>query len=222
MLQRLFVLIFCSSAIWSAFCAGEGASTECRKSATFLTPIDAADYRKYAPDREVQMQHLALNVTPDFTNRTIRGEATLTFAAVSKPVSEVKLDSIDLTVDDVNCSEKLQGYEVTREKIIVTFATPLPVGKATTVTIKYHAEPKSGLYFRTPDMGYPAGDTHLFTQGEAIEARHWYPSLDSPNQRFTSEITCHVPEGMTAVSNGKLVSETKDPPRLDGYSLEPG
>ena len=59
-------------------------------------------------------------------------------------------------------------------------------------------------------MGYPAGDTHLFSQGEAVEARHWYPSMDSPNQRFTSEITCHVPEGMTAVSNGKLVSETKD------------
>jgi aminopeptidase N len=59
-------------------------------------------------------------------------------------------------------------------------------------------------------MGYKEGDTHLFTQGEAIEARHWYPCFDAPNEKFTSEITCRVPEGMTVLSNGKLVSEEKE------------
>jgi aminopeptidase N len=60
-------------------------------------------------------------------------------------------------------------------------------------------------------MGYKEGDTELFSQGESILARHWYPCFDSPNAKFTSEVTCRDPAGMTAVSNGRLVSEEKDP-----------
>src|SRR5439155_21936315 len=74
----------------------------------------------------------------------------------------------------------------------------------------YRAEPTQGLYFRTPEMGYKAGDTHLYTQGEPTEARHWYPCFDAPNEKFTSEIVCRVPEGMTVLSNGRRVSEEKD------------
>jgi aminopeptidase N len=188
---------------------------ECYKSARFLAPLDSPDYRKYAPDRDVQMNHLALDITPDFTNRTIGGEAQLTFSATAKPVSQVRLDSVDLDIDQITSSYKIESYEVGLKKITVNFTPPLAPSNAVTLRIKYHAEPKAGLYFRTPEMGYPAGDTHFFSQGEESDSRQWFPCLDAPNQRFTSEVTCHVPEGMTAISNGKLVSETKD----DGTAL---
>ena len=63
---------------------------------------------------------------------------------------------------------------------------------------------------RAMQMGYAPEDTHLWTQGEPIEARHWYPSFDSPNEKFTSEVICRVPDGMVVLSNGKLMSEEKD------------
>jgi aminopeptidase N len=59
-------------------------------------------------------------------------------------------------------------------------------------------------------MGYKEGETHIFTQGEPVEARHWFPCFDSPNEKFTSEITCHVPQGMVVLSNGRLVSQDSD------------
>ncbi|MBN2133117.1 MAG: M1 family metallopeptidase, partial [Sedimentisphaerales bacterium] len=83
-------------------------------------------------------------------------------------------------------------------------------GEETTVIVTYDAEPRRGLYFRTPEMGYPAGDTHLFTQGESHEAPHWYPNYDYPNERFRSEVICRVPPEMTVVSNGRRVSEETD------------
>ena len=66
--------------------AGARAETEstairCVKSATFLAPMDSPDYRKYAPDRSVQMMHLALDITPDFKQRTIVAIATLRLKA---------------------------------------------------------------------------------------------------------------------------------------------
>ena len=65
------------------------------------------------------------------------------------------------------------------------------------------------MYFRTPEMGYRPGDTQVWSQGEPELHRYWYPGYDYPNQRFTSEVICHVPEGMKVVSNGSLVSQAK-------------
>ncbi len=181
-------------------------------SANFSAPGDAPVglQLQYAPDREVQVLHVALDVTPDFKQRTIAGRATITFKPILKPVREIKLDAVDLDVGAVTSTEKIQAYQVTADKIVITFATDIPVGRETSVTVTYQAEPEVGIYFRTPEMGYKEGDTHLFSQGEEIDARHWYPCFDSPNEKFTSEVTCHVPEGMTVISNGRLVSSEKD------------
>lgn len=182
----------------------------CAKNYAAFAPIDSAEHRKYAPDRKVDILHLALDVTPDFKQRTIAGTVTLTFKPIAKPLDQLTLDAIDLTVESVTASENILGFQATDKKIVIAFAAPIPVDKEARVTVTYRAQPAQGLYFRTPEMGYQPEDTHFFTQGEPIEGPHWYPSYDAPNEKFTSEITCRVPEGMVVLSNGKLVSETKD------------
>ena len=167
-------------------------------------PVDSSAYRKYAPDRRVDILHLALDVTPDFKARTLAGTATVTFKPIATPLEELRLDAVDLRIASVTSSEKLLGHQVTDREIVLTFAPPIPVGKEARVVVKYSAEPRKGLYFRTPEMGYP--ETHLWTQGEPSEARHWFPSFDHPVEKFTSEVTCHVPAGMVALSNGRQVS----------------
>ena len=189
----------------------ESLEIHCLKSGAFFAAPDSSDYLKYAPDRHVDILHLALDVTPDFSNRTVAVKSITTFKPIAKPLEELSLDAVDLTVDSVEASEAVANYQVTDEKLIVTFAKPVPADKEVTVKIASRAEPVQGLYFRTPEMGYKEGDTHLFTQGEETEARYWYPSFDEPNEKFTSEVTCRVPEGMTVVSNGKLLSQANDP-----------
>jgi aminopeptidase N len=187
-----------------------GVDIECLKSASFLAPAEAGADHNYPPDREVNVTHLALDLTPDFKQRTFEGKETFQFKPNGKPVQELSLDAVDLAIVSVTSTEEIQGWQATPEKLIITFVTPVPMGKEATVTIAYRAQPTEGIYFRTPEMGYKEGDTHLFSQGEPIDARHWYPCFDSPNAKFTTEVTCRVPEGMMAVSNGRLVSEEKD------------
>jgi len=184
---------------------------ECLKTSAFFAPPDSPEYRKYVPDRAINVLNLAIDVTPDFTNRSVAGKTTINFEPIAKPLPELWLDAVNLRVSSLKSSEKVLDYQVTDEKIIVTFAEAIPAGKSAWVEVVYQAEPARGIYFRTPEMGYKPGDTHLFSQGEEIEARHWYPCPDAPNQKFTSEVTCRVPEGMTVISNGRKVSETKDP-----------
>ena len=194
-------------AAWAETVAHE---LRCHRATAAFAPVDSSEHRKYAPDREIDILHLALDITPDFKARTISGQAKLSFKPIAKPFRELRLDAVELAIESVTATEKVQGWQATDKKLIVTFAEEIPPEREASVTIQYHAEPTAGLYFRTPEMGYKEGDTHLFTQGEAIEARHWYPCFDEPNEKFTSEITCRVPEGMTVVANGRLVSEAKD------------
>src|SRR5262249_4238398 len=71
--------------------AEETAAIECLKSGAFFAAPDAADRLKYAPDREVDILHVAIDVTPDFTNRTVAGRTTIRFKALVKPVAELSL-----------------------------------------------------------------------------------------------------------------------------------
>ncbi len=166
--------------------------------------------RQYAPDRKVDILHIIIDVTPDFKTRTVAGATTVKFSPIAKPLTELRLDAVDLRVSSATSSTEIAGYSVTDEAITTTFGPPVPPGAETTLTIVYEAEPKRGLYFRTPEMGYREEDTHLFTQGQTHSAPHWYPSFDYPNERFTSEVICRVPQDMTVLSNGRLVSEEID------------
>src|SRR5215471_5840414 len=123
-------------------------SDECVESLNFLAPVDSAERLKYAAEREVQMVHLALEVWPDFKQRTIEATAVLRFKPVNKPAREVKFDAVDLRVHSLVSSEKLEAYQATDQNITVTFAEPLSMDKETAVTIAYSAEPQDGLYFR--------------------------------------------------------------------------
>ena len=166
--------------------------------------------RKYAPDRKADILHITIDVTPDFKTRTVAGATTIKFKPIAKPLTELRLDAIDLDVSCVTSSAQIEGYSVTDEAIIITFDPTIQPGVEATVKVLYEAEPKQGLYFRTPEMGYKEEDTHLFTQGESHEAPYWYPNYDYPNESSTSEVICRVPADMTALSNGRFVSEEID------------
>ena len=170
----------------------------------------SANGRHYTPDRVVDVLHVAIDVTPDFRRRTIAATTTLSFVPIARPVDSIRLHAYDLDVRKVSGSVAVADYQLCDHGIEVTFKEPIPAGQKASITIEYKTEPKDGLYFRTPEMGYRAEDVHLWTQGEPHLARHWFPSFDYPNERFTSEMTCRVPPEMTVVSNGRLVSEKVD------------
>lgn len=166
---------------------------------------------QYAPVRQVDVLHLKLDVTPDWDKKTVSGTSSITAKPIAEPVSVLKLDAVDIHVNAVRCEGgTVSDFISTRDSLQIVFDKPLQVGEEFRVDIDYFAQPNAGLYFRTPDMGYPESDTHIWTQGEAHEARHWFPCFDYPNERSSTEIVCHVPRDMTVLSNGKRMGEQID------------
>ncbi len=181
------------------------------------TTPDQPDYRKYAPDKKIDVLNLKLDVIPDFVHHTVKGTATLRAKPIGKPLDQLTLDGVNLTVSRLTSTEPVADYQVTETGIEINFKKSIAPGKEFQIEITYSAEPRKGLYFRTPRNGYPRSETHLWTQGEPHEARHWFPCYDYPNEKFTSEIICHVPRGMTVLSNGKQISDKADATGLVAY-----
>lgn len=161
-------------------------------------------FRKYAPHRHADYKHLKLEITPDFEDNSLNGTATIDLVPIGFPMKKLSLNAVDLDVSSVKANKEVEGWHNSEKTIDIVFKQPIPVGKKLQVVIKYFARPEDGLFFRTPSLGYSEQDTQLWTQGEPISHRHWFPSHDFPNERMTTEIICHVPEGMTVLSNGKL------------------
>ncbi len=180
--------------------------------ATLLPPGMELDGKyQYAPDRQVDVTHIKLDVTPHFVDKTVSGSASVTATVLAAPVDVLRLDAVNLAVTSVKCDNGVvKGFSCSDTDLQIVFEEPLQPGTSFTVTVDYTAEPGQGLYFRTPDMGYREGDTHIWTQGEAHEARHWFPCFDYPNERASTEIICHVPAEMTVLSNGELQGETAE------------
>ena len=167
--------------------------------------------RKYARDRLVDLLHLKLDVLPDFAQRTITATVEWSFKPIARPLPKITFDAVGLHIDDLKAEgAQVAGFQSTDEELIIDFAQPVVADSLVKLTIRYHVQPENGIYFRTPEMGYKKGDTQVWTQGEAELHRYWFPCYDYPNERYTSEVICHVPDGMEVVSNGHLVSKTKD------------
>lgn len=163
---------------------------------------------KYAPDRRIDVAHVKLDLTPDFETRSLEGNVELTFAPIAKSLREVRLDAVDLDIDKVEATVPVESWHAEKTELVIFFQEAIKPGNEITVSIDYGVFPEHGWYFRTEAMGYPAGDDHFFTQGEPQRHSHWFPGYDYPNERFTSEVICRVPEGMTVLSNGTLVEES--------------
>lgn len=172
----------------------------------------AQSTRHYAPSRLVDVVHLKIDVIPDFKSRSISGWTTITFRPIAKPLSEWKLDIKNLLIRDVKSETPIADYTATTDDLTILFDPPIQPDQQVNVAIEHYAEPTQGVYYRTPDMGYPETDAQLWTHGETHEARHWFPCFDHPNERSSTEVICHAPTDMTVLSNGRLVSESKADP----------
>lgn len=165
----------------------------------------------YAPVRKVDVQHIKLDITPNFKERTIGGSTTIRFVPLRNAIDVLKLDAVDLSITSVDASTPVSEFDSTSKDLTIAFAEPIPVGQESWVTIEHHCQPQGGFYFRTPEMGYPEEDTHCWTQGESHYARQWFPCFDYPNEKSTTEVICHVPSDMTVISNGRNLGESIDP-----------
>jgi aminopeptidase N len=161
----------------------------------------------YAPSLSFTITHMRLEIEPDFQNLKIGGQQSLSIMTL-QDIDTIELDAAELQVDKISAADRLD-FRNLDDKIIVKLGGTLKEGNKTEIYISYTAKPRKGFYFVAPDKYYPDKYQEAWTQGETTEARYWFPCIDHPRVKFSSEVSVIVPIGFTAISNGKLLSVEK-------------
>jgi aminopeptidase N len=94
------------------------------------------------------------------------------------------------------------------QELVVTPAAGLVQGKTFTVAVEYAGTP---LVVTDPDQsieGWVPTDDGAFVVNEPQGSPGWYPVNDNPRDKATYDFRVSVPEGLTVMANGVLVSET--------------
>jgi aminopeptidase N len=150
---------------------------------------------------------LTLDYTPS-GNRLV-GTAVIT-ARATQSLSQFDLDfrmQNSITRLLVNGTPASFAYAEGQE-LVVTPAAGIVQGKTFTVTVDYAGQP---LVVTDPDQsieGWVPTDDGAFVVNEPQGSPGWYPVNDNPRDKATFDFRVTVPDGLTVMSNGVLVSET--------------
>lgn len=170
-----------------------------------------ADQRVYPPDRLADHKRMVLRIDiPDMNTPRFDAVQTLTLAPISKPLSTLTLNAVELDIRKVQMNGRDLTFSYDGEALSVTFDPPLPAGKDATITTTYSCTaPVDGLFWLTDDNGMAGRPAQIHTQGQPETNRYWFPCHDFPNERLATELVVTVPDtGFTVSSNGELRDES--------------
>ncbi len=105
------------------------------------------------------------------------------------------------------------AWRHTGDTLVLRLPRPLALGDTARFVIAYHGRVLGGhgLRFFEADSFAPARPRQLWSQGEAMENHHWFPTYDFPNDPLTWELVVTAPAGMRAIGNGTLLREVTNP-----------
>jgi aminopeptidase N len=181
----------------------------------------ATEPLRTAVDRPIDIIDIRLELRVDLPKKLVEGTATLQIRGL-RALKHMELDAVDFHVKKVTLGLDTgppHPVQFTHDgkKLTILPATPWPAGQEATLCVDYRVEnPKAGLHFFGPTAAEPEAPLIVWSDGEPISNRSWFPCIDAPDERQTTEIVVTVPEGFEAISNGKLVTRK---PSSDGKSV---
>ncbi|MGW4561804.1 M1 family metallopeptidase [Streptomyces sp. NPDC004561] len=135
------------------------------------------------------------------------GRTTLT-ARATQNLSSFDLDLQQLEITRVEVNGRRAEFTRDGDEVTVTPRRSLERGRTFRVSVTYGGvpQPLSGPIVFGSKYGWMKTADGVFVACEPNAASTWFPSSDHPSDKATYDIRIKAPEGLTAVSNGRLVS----------------
>jgi aminopeptidase N len=168
-----------------------------------------------APAREktFDAQHYIIRSTFDRQQKIYYGDTTVQVKPLKDGFSTLIVDAVGLKIDSITLDPegvKLEHKQI-GEQLHIPLGRTFSANEMVSVRFKYSAKPKKGVYF--VDASNAEENVHssqVWTQGEAEESRHWFPSYDFPDDKATTEQYLTVQKDEMAISNGELLATTEN------------
>ncbi len=151
--------------------------------------------------------HYSLDFGYNPTTRRLDGTATIR-ATATQDLSRFDLDLRGFDISRLEVNGVAAAFTRDGQELVITPQSGLPAGAAFTVTVDYAGEPSVVTDSDQSIEGWVPTDDGAFVVGEPQGSPAWYPVNDNPRDKATFDFTVTVPEGLTVMANGVLVSQT--------------
>jgi aminopeptidase N len=169
-------------------------------------PYDSASVPR---ERWVDFKHLDLKISFQPAFAVVEGEVKHDFTVLREKLDSLELDGPDIRIKSVTHNGSDLKYASRKEKIAVYFSKPLLRGTNNSITIRYEANPRKGIYFVGWNDATNRCRKQIWTQGQGIDNRHWIPMFDNMNDKITTDVRVRMDKRFKVLSNGELRSSSE-------------
>ena len=151
------------------------------------------------------VSHYGLDLSYEPGANELSGTATIT-ATATQDLSRFDLDLRGFTISRLDVDGRSATFTRDGQELIVTPRRGIQSGAAFTVVVGYAGTP---MVMTDPDFsieGWVPTDDGAFVVGEPQGSPAWYPVNDNPRDKATFDFSVSVPDGLTVMANGVLVS----------------
>lgn len=164
-----------------------------------------------------------LEVSFDWANTRMSGKETLTAKPHFYATDSLILDAKGMEIKSVSIDGKALNYTYANDFLRIHLGKTYMKNETYNVVIDYVAKPEErttggssaitsdkGLYFINPKGLESNKMPQIWTQGETEASSVWFPTIDQPNIKTKQEVYITVDDKYATLSNGKLISSTKN------------
>ena len=155
----------------------------------------------------IDVQDYDLRLAYDPGSRKLDGTATLRVVATQN-LSRFDLDLRELTLGVVTVDGAPARTARSGQELQITPQREIRKGAAFTVVVPYSGVPKVVVDADGSSEGFVPTRDGAVVVNEPQGSPGWYPANDTPRDKATYTVAMTVPNGLTAVGNGSLVSQT--------------
>lgn len=190
--------------------------------------------------KEFDLIHTKLEVDFNYHQQQLYGKATITLQPHFYPKQILVLDAKQFYIKEVSLvtgdnSRESLPYEYDSLQLKIQLKKSYKAGEKLTVYIDYTANPEErkaggsaaisgdkGLYFINPLGEDSLKPIQIWTQGETESNSCWFPTIDKPNQKMTTELFINHAKKYVSLSNGVLAAsnDVNDSTVIDYWKMD--
>jgi aminopeptidase N len=163
-------------------------------------------YYPLAGNGGYNVRHYSLHLDYLRAGNQLDGTAVI-LARATQGLRSFNLDLRGFAISRLTVNGLAAGYSRDGQELTVTPRLPLREGAAFVVRVDYAGEPEEVIDPDGSSEGWVPTEDGAFVVNEPQGSPGWYPANDNPRDKATFDIEITVPEGITAIGNGRLLSQ---------------
>ena len=170
-------------------------------------------------DFDFERMRLVVEFEPE--KGLVKGKITHFFSPIRQKVDSFFLDGPGINIKEAKLNGQAITFKTNSNGITFYPSRSLIWNEKDSLSITYEAYPRKGIYFIGWNDPTNVSRKQLWTQGQGIDNRHWFPCYDTPNDKLITELYVKFDKEYKVLSNGVKVSEKeqKDGTKIWHYKM---